>query len=137
MDAKFEATVQQEIAHLQKVHPKPEDIPSCYDAFTMYTSCNLLRSQCRSLYRYGERAECSRWLEDWKWCLSQARSLSPDQKRDAWIRRRAEWWARTRLGRNSEDVWDYRTQPLVDYPKDINQAGRITVPITSPLESRP
>jgi hypothetical protein len=67
----------------------------------------VLRGQFKSLYRYGTRADCGSFLEEWKWCLAN-NSLTPDQKRDAWIRRRAEWWARRRLGRSSEDVWEYR-----------------------------
>lgn len=34
--------------------------------------------------------------------------MHPEERREAWIRRRAEWWANRRLGRSSEDVWDIR-----------------------------
>jgi hypothetical protein len=33
----------------------------------------------------------------------------PEERRDAWIARRAEWWAARRLDRSSEDVWELRT----------------------------
>ena len=67
----------------------------------------VMGSQLRSLYRYGEMATCSPKLEEFKFCMS-LKSMDPDEKRDAWIRRRAEWWATRRLAKGSEDVWDAR-----------------------------
>lgn len=46
-------------------------------------------------------------MEDFKFCMS-LKSMEPNAKRDAWIRRRAEWWANRRLGKSSENVWDVR-----------------------------
>ena len=66
-----------------------------------------LGTQLKSLYRYGGRSQCGRKLEDFKFCMS-LKSMDPDEKRDAWIRRRAEWWATRRLAKGSEDVWDAR-----------------------------
>ena len=37
------------------------------------------------------------------------KSLEGEERRQAWLRHRAEWWARRRMGRSSEDVWDIRT----------------------------
>ena len=34
--------------------------------------------------------------------------MHPEEQREAWIRRRAEWWAHRRLEKSSEDVWDLR-----------------------------
>ena len=65
------------------------------------------RSQVKSLYRYGERSDCAQKIEDFKFCLT-LKSLHPEERRDAWIQRRAEWWAKRRLDRSSEDVWDIR-----------------------------
>ena len=42
--------------------------------------------QFKSLYRYGEMAECSQKHEDFKFCMS-SKGLHPEEKRDAWIRR--------------------------------------------------
>lgn len=67
-----------------------------------------LGAQTKSLYRYGHSSECSHKFEDFKFCLSN-KSLPEDDKRAAWIQRRAEWWARRRIERSSEDVWDIRT----------------------------
>jgi hypothetical protein len=64
-------------------------------------------SQFRSLYRYGGMAHCKPKLEDMKFCFS-LRSLSPEEKRDAWLTRRAEWWAERRMNGSSEDVWEVR-----------------------------
>ena len=43
------------------------------------------------------------------------KGLHPEERRDAWIRRRAEWWARRRLEKSSEDVWDIRTCVSLPY----------------------
>ena len=53
-------------------------------------------------------AECAYKAEDFKFCMS-SKGLHPEEKRDAWIRRRAEWWAQRRLTKSSEDIWDIRT----------------------------
>ncbi|EJD42769.1 hypothetical protein AURDEDRAFT_67267 [Auricularia subglabra TFB-10046 SS5] len=129
MTTSFETAVEQEKAYLEKVHPTPADIPTCFNTLDEYFKCNLLHSQARSLYRYGTRAQCSRMFEDWKWCMA-FNSLSPERRREAWIQRRAEWWARRRLGRSSEDVWEYRAEPLQNYPLPIDQKG-VSIPISS------
>ena len=68
----------------------------------------MISAQARSLYRYGEMATCAPKLEDFKFCMS-LKGVHPEEKRDLWIRRRAEWWARRRASKSSEDVWDVRT----------------------------
>lgn len=35
--------------------------------------------------------------------------MSDEDRREAWIQRRAEWWAARRVERSSEDVWEART----------------------------
>lgn len=50
-------------------------------------------------------------MEDFKFCMS-LKSFDEDEKRNAWIRRRAEWWAHRRLDKSSEHVWDMRTSVL-------------------------
>ncbi|KAI8995403.1 hypothetical protein BD414DRAFT_479427 [Trametes punicea] len=110
-----EEIVRQEEVYLRKVHPTPEDIPGCMKLFDDFLLCNVMISQARSLYRYGEMATCSPKLEDFKFCMS-LKGTHPEEKRDLWLRRRAEWWARRRMKNSSEDVWDVRTEPLRDYP---------------------
>ena len=34
--------------------------------------------------------------------------MHPEEQREAWIHRRAEWWAHRRIEQSSEDVWDMR-----------------------------
>jgi hypothetical protein len=46
-------------------------------------------------------------MDDFKFCLT-LKALHPEEQREAWIRRRAEWWANRRLSKSSEDVWDIR-----------------------------
>lgn len=119
----YETAVQQEIAHLKKVHPKPEDIPSCMALLDTFLSCHrecvliqirqvltnrvVLNNQMKFLYRYGHMAECAQKAEDFKFCLSN-KSLHEEERYEAWIRHRAEWWAKRRLAKSSEDVWEVR-----------------------------
>ncbi|PCH34915.1 hypothetical protein WOLCODRAFT_106741 [Wolfiporia cocos MD-104 SS10] len=111
----FETAVKQEEEYLRAVHPAPEDIPGCMKLFDDFLSCNILGPQLKSLYRYGHISKCGPKLDDFKFCMS-IKSLHPEEKRDAWTRRRAEWWAHRRLGKSSEDVWGIRTEPLKGFP---------------------
>lgn len=67
----------------------------------------VLGTQLKSIYRFGEMAHCSAKWNEFKFCMS-IKGLHPEQRRDAWIRHRAEWWARRRLGLSSENVWEMR-----------------------------
>ncbi|KAI0029098.1 hypothetical protein K488DRAFT_57158 [Vararia minispora EC-137] len=111
-------TVQQEERRLRALHPTPDDVPTCMNHFDDFISCNAVGRQLRSLYRFGEMAHCTHKFAELKFCLS-VKGLHPEQRRDAWIRRRAEWWARRRLGASSEDVWDFRTEPVKDFPRVV------------------
>lgn len=125
----FEETVKQEEARLRIVHPATEDIPGCMTLLDDFLSCNseciitssgvtrqkrsshclfsVLGVQLKSLYRHGEMSKCGQKMEDFKFCMAN-KSLHPEDRRDAWIRRRAEWWAKRRLEKSSEDVWEMR-----------------------------
>ncbi|KIM46933.1 hypothetical protein M413DRAFT_16496 [Hebeloma cylindrosporum] len=103
----FKTAVEQEEARLRLLHPTPSDIPGCVSVFDDYISCSVIRSQVKSIYRFGHRTNCDRKFEEFKFCLS-LKIMHPEEQRDAWIRRRAEWWAHRRLGKSSEDVWDIR-----------------------------
>ncbi|KAH8119640.1 hypothetical protein DFH11DRAFT_1566191 [Phellopilus nigrolimitatus] len=115
MSVDFRTAVEQETRRLQVIHPTPEQIPGCMSLLDDFLSCNALGFQLKSLYRYGGQAVCGRKMEDFKFCMS-LKSLDQDEKREAWIRRRAEWWATRRLAKSSEDVWDMRTEPLQNFP---------------------
>ncbi|KAI0919618.1 hypothetical protein AcW1_003176 [Taiwanofungus camphoratus] len=104
----LQTAVKQEEAYLREVHPAPEDIPGCMKLFDDFLACNIVGVQLKSLYRYGHMSVCAPKLEEFKFCMS-IKSKHPEEKRDAWIRRRAEWWARRRLANSSENVWDMRT----------------------------
>jgi hypothetical protein len=67
-----------------------------------------MNSQFKSLWRYGHGADCARKSDEFKACMAQ-KGAHPEERRDAWIARRAEWWAARRLDRSSEDVWELRT----------------------------
>ncbi|KAF9266938.1 hypothetical protein L218DRAFT_857582 [Marasmius fiardii PR-910] len=117
----FESFVAEEERYLKLVHPTPEETPSCMNLFDTYLSCNAIRSQVKSYYRYGEGTHCSQKLEDWKFCMG-LKWLDPEERREKWIRRRAEWWARRRVeGKCSEDVWEMRREPLENYPRELRQ----------------
>ncbi|KAG8997924.1 hypothetical protein FRB94_007356 [Tulasnella sp. JGI-2019a] len=111
----YQEALQQETQRLSAELPTTEDVPSCWKLFDTFFNCQIAVSQVKSLYRYGHRSECSQKWEDVKFCLSN-KTLSEDERRAAWIQHRAEWWARRRVERSSEDVWDIRTRPLENYP---------------------
>jgi len=114
----FKSAVRQEEEYLRKVHPTADDIPGCMTLFDDFLACNILGFQLKSLYRHGHMSVCGPKMEEFKYCMS-LKSMHPEEKRDAWIRRRAEWWANRRLARSSEDVWDIRTEPLKNFPPTL------------------
>ncbi|KIK67330.1 hypothetical protein GYMLUDRAFT_37425 [Collybiopsis luxurians FD-317 M1] len=116
----FEKVVQQEQAYLRLVHPTPEETPTCINLLDTFLSCHAIRSQVKSFYRYGERSHCSQKLEDFKFCLGLTR-MEPEERREAWLRRRAEWWANRRLGKSSEDVWEMRSESREGFPKILKE----------------
>ncbi|KAG8863237.1 hypothetical protein FRC20_010821 [Serendipita sp. 405] len=132
----FEEVVQQEYKHLSKVHPKPKDTPSCMQLFQLVMGCNGIKNHVTNLYREGQMANCSEKWEDTKFCMSM-RTKSPEERREAWLMRRAEWWAKRRTSGSSEDVWDIRTESLPNYPPPptrfiYNQEKKEFVIIPSP-----
>ncbi|POY73844.1 hypothetical protein BMF94_3103 [Rhodotorula taiwanensis] len=52
-------------------------------------------------------------FEDFKFCMS-IKGLSDERRDEVWAHRRAEWWARRRLGKSSEDVWEARQDVYSD-----------------------
>ncbi|KAJ6625554.1 hypothetical protein B0H10DRAFT_2001868 [Mycena sp. CBHHK59/15] len=116
----FKTTVKQEEDYLRRVYPGTKDIPSCTNHLDSYFACNAIRNLVRSMYRYGyAREDCSEKWQEYKFCLS-LKWMEVDERRDAWIRRKAIWWAKRRLGKSSEDVWQVREQPLQSYPKPVD-----------------
>jgi len=115
MTTTFDGLVEEEVRRLQVIHPTPDDIPGCMRLLDDFLSCHALGSQLKSLYRFGGQSVCGGKMEDFKFCMS-LKAMDPEDKRQTWIRRRAEWWAGRRLGKTSEDVWDVRRTPLVNFP---------------------
>jgi len=113
--------LEEEKARLRKLHLTPDDIPSCMGVLETFLNCNGISSQFRSWYREGQVAACQPKLDEVKFCFS-LRSLSPEEKREAWINRRAEWWARRRLTKSSEDVWEIRNERLQNWPAPYDPA---------------
>ncbi|KZT56724.1 hypothetical protein CALCODRAFT_435302 [Calocera cornea HHB12733] len=105
----FEEIVQQEEDLLRKVHPTPNDIPSCTSILDEFLRSYAPGQQIRSLYRYGTTSgtAAGKW-DDFMYCIS-LKAYSAEDRREKWIKRRAEWWAHRRMERSSEDVWDVRT----------------------------
>lgn len=90
-----------------RISPLPWCVPSYIFFLSSHMSRAVVGSQVKSLYRHGRMSECHDKMEDFKFCMS-LKSMEPGAKREAWIRRRAEWWANRRLGKSSENVWDVR-----------------------------
>ncbi|KAJ6593990.1 hypothetical protein B0H19DRAFT_1093208 [Mycena capillaripes] len=116
----FKTAVKQEEWYLRRVYPTPKDIPSCTNHLDTYVACNTIRNLVRSMYRYGYlREDCSEKWAEYKFCMS-LKWMGLDERRDAWIRRKAIWWAKRRLGKSSEDVWQVRDEPLQGFPKPLD-----------------
>ncbi|PBL00143.1 hypothetical protein ARMGADRAFT_861785, partial [Armillaria gallica] len=70
------------------VHPTPDNISSCFRLMEL-----AMAYHGTTLYRYIEHSRCAHKHDDFKFCLSMKWTES-DQRYDAWINRRAEWWAK-------------------------------------------
>ncbi|KAG7445576.1 uncharacterized protein BT62DRAFT_896358 [Guyanagaster necrorhizus] len=114
----FATAVKQEATYLRLVHPTPDDIPSCFRLMELAMGCHGIRSQVKSWYRQGESSRCAYKHDDFKFCLSM-KWMESDERYEAWINRRAEWWARRRLDKSSEDVWAMRMEPRKSFPRPV------------------
>lgn len=78
--------------------------------------------QFRAVYRYGSFDDCTRKLDDFKFCLT-LKGIDQAQKREAYIERKARAMARRRMpgGNTSEEVWEMRTDPIID-PQCVDEA---------------
>lgn len=126
----FVKLVSEEESRLASLHPSTSDVPGCLTLFDTFMQCYsepltlsrlspsrriqkiilhavVVGNQIRSLYRYGRGSECSEKWNDVKFCMS-LKALEGEERRRAWLRYRAEWWAQRRMGRSSEDVWETR-----------------------------
>ncbi|KAJ7287439.1 hypothetical protein C8J57DRAFT_1283916 [Mycena rebaudengoi] len=116
----FKTAVKQEEAYLRILYPTQNDIPTCTNHLDTYFACNALRNLVKSMYRHGHlREDCSEKWAEFKFCLS-SKWTDVEQRRDLWIRRKAIWWAKRRLGKSSEDVWQIRDAPLQGYPRPLD-----------------
>ena len=113
MSVSLEKATEQEVVRLKAEMPTLQDIPTCTNHLDTYFNCLSMKYQAKALYRYGERRSCSDKLDNFKFCMS-SKGMHPEEKRDVWIRRRAEWWANRRLTKSSEDVWEAREVRLQD-----------------------
>ncbi|BGP42168.1 hypothetical protein JCM10449v2_006173 [Rhodotorula kratochvilovae] len=102
-------------------------MPSCLTLFDNFLLCYSLASQIKSVYRHGTPRECTPKFEDFKFCMS-IKNLSDDKKEEVWVRRRAEWWARRRLGKSSEDVWEARRDVYTDPLEEKRKAATAGAP---------
>lgn len=106
----YERFVAEDVAYHKAATPLSE-MPSCTDMFDKWASCFALGPQLKAVYRYGGMQDCRAKLDDFKYCLTM-KGMSPDEKYEAWIRRKAEKTAERRMGRESaENVWELRRDP--------------------------
>ncbi|PWN42948.1 hypothetical protein IE81DRAFT_277618, partial [Ceraceosorus guamensis] len=110
--AKWEATVKEEQI-IQAAYTPLDEMKKCYNVFDEWAACYALFPQLNSVYRYGGPKDCSTKFNDWKFCLT-LKDLSAEQRRERWLRHRAEQVAKMRLEGSSEDFWEMRRDPLVD-----------------------
>ncbi|GAA5840671.1 hypothetical protein JCM9279_007397 [Rhodotorula babjevae] len=122
----LESLIQEELPIQRHSVEMEGGMPSCLTLFDNFLLCYSLASQIKSVYRHGAPRECTPKFEDFKFCMS-IKNLDEEQKDEVWVRRRAEWWARRRLGRSSEDVWEARrdvySDPLDDKRKSDASAS--------------
>ncbi|PWN49096.1 hypothetical protein IE53DRAFT_370055 [Violaceomyces palustris] len=105
--SKFQRVLQEEIDFHMASTPI-DDMPSCTNLFDKWASCFAIGPQLKAIYRYGGVQDCKDKLDDFKFCLTM-KSMTKEQKYQAWITRRAEITASKRLGpQSSENVWEYR-----------------------------
>ncbi|PPQ79944.1 hypothetical protein CVT25_003016 [Psilocybe cyanescens] len=117
----FKTVVKQEEDRLRLLHPTPADVPGCVSVFDDYLGCSGTKILCiYGVSRVQSQSSCEQKFQEFKFCLS-LKTMHPEEQREAWIRRRAEWWANRRLTKSSEDVWDMREQPLENFPKRITE----------------
>ncbi|KAH8704252.1 hypothetical protein BGW36DRAFT_370964 [Talaromyces proteolyticus] len=89
------------------------DTMSCRSAFDYAFFCQSFGGQWVNVYRYGELRSCSEHWENF-WLCMKTRSY-PDNVRKEIIRNHNRKKAvKYKTGPSSEDVWDLRTEPLVD-----------------------
>ena len=81
-----------------------------FDEFFM---CYTPKSQLRNWYRYGEKKDCGERWKDLKFCM-QARMVDTETSQAMLQRREVERLKEIRSRPNSEDVWDIRTENLID-----------------------
>ncbi|WVQ74451.1 hypothetical protein IAR50_004052 [Cryptococcus sp. DSM 104548] len=112
---RFEHMLADETSIQEAQYPTYDEVPGCMRLLDEFLMCYALVPQLRSFYRRGEMSDCTWKFQDFKYCMS-LKSSDPEEKRQLWIKRRAEWWAQRRLNRSSEDVWDLRTEKLENFP---------------------
>ncbi|GFZ47153.1 hypothetical protein JCM24511_04896 [Saitozyma sp. JCM 24511] len=113
--SRFEMTLHDEERYQDAQYPTFKDLPGCMQLFDEFMMCYALMPQLRNFYRHGEFRDCTWKFRDFKYCLS-LKSESEEARRELWVKRKAEWWAKRRVGRSSEDVWDARKTPLENFP---------------------
>ncbi|KAG4304169.1 hypothetical protein PORY_002350 [Pneumocystis oryctolagi] len=73
--------------------------------------CYMLKNQFISYYRYGKRPDClSKW-KDFVWCI-RTKNKPFDEQQKMLREKRLERLSILKKGRNSEEIWSLRTQPL-------------------------
>ncbi|ORY24209.1 hypothetical protein BCR39DRAFT_547539 [Naematelia encephala] len=112
---RWEAILQDEERYQALQYPTPEDLPGCWSMLDDFMRAYALVPQLRSFYRYGRSSDSLWRWSDFKYCLS-LKSETEEKRRELWIKRKAEWWAKRRVEGSSEDVWEIRQTPLENFP---------------------
>jgi len=111
--SKYDETVREEYA-IQAAALPLQDMPKCMNLFDKWASCFALGPQARSIYRYGTFQDCREKLEEFKYCLT-LKGVSEEERRQLWLKKRAEKSAAKRLQCSSEDVWAIRRLVAISY----------------------
>lgn len=98
-------------ANIAEQHEKKEDPCNLQYYFDEAFMCFTPKSQARNWYRYGELKDCSERWRDFKWCM-KTRMGDEETVQGMLKLRREELVEEVRAGPNSEDVWEYREEPV-------------------------
>lgn len=83
--------------------------------FDHFFMCYTLKNQFIHYYRYGQRPDCSSKWKDFMWCVRSKRQNKEEEQRML-REKRLEKLEILKKGRNSEEIWTVRTQPVESPP---------------------
>ena len=99
---------------------------SCSQAFDLAYYCASMGGQLNNVYRFGGLRSCSEQWKAWRFCM-RTKAMSEEEKKRQIREFHMEREAKKRVGRNSERIWEIRTEPVKEaFSKRIEDVERET-----------